>query len=279
MPPDSLPHPFRLDLGEGQVLVRGRDGWFLANTRDIYLGRALTTYGEYNRHEADFLRPLCEPGGVVVEVGANIGSHTVGLAKQVGPSGRVMAIEAQPAIFRHLCANVALNGLLNVDCRQCGLGGERGTLRIPPIDYSAEGNFGGVSLTAGDEGEAVDIFRLDDIFPYTRLDLLKIDVEGMETEVLRGAALTILRHGPVIYLENDRVDRSLDLIDTLFTMGYRLWWHIPPLFHPDNFFGERENVYGNVASFNMVGVPRSSGVAFDGLEEVLDPGFHPLRRG
>jgi len=274
----KLPHPFRFDLGGGKVLVRGRDGFFLASPNDVYIGRSLILYGEYNRQEADFLKAICDAGDFVVEVGANVGTHTVGLAKRVGPSGRVLAVEAQPVIFRDLCANLALNGLLNVDCRQCGLGAERGTLRLPSVDYGAEGNFGGVSLAADAAGEEVEILRLDDLYRHDRLDLLKIDVEGMEIEVLKGAALAIGRHRPALYVENDRLDSSRALIETLFAMDYRLWWHVPRLFDPDNFFGNPQNAYGNVASFNMVGLPREAGRAMQGMQEVLDAGAHPLRR-
>ena len=268
---------WRLKLGAHTVLVKGREGLFLANPNDVYVGRALLRYGEYNRYEAELLKQLCGTDDVVVEVGANVGSHSVGLAKQVGPGGRLVAVEPQAEVFQALCANVALNGLHNVDCLQCALGEEPGTLNVRPQDYEREGNFGAVSLGVAD-GSPVAVFRLDDVFRYDRLRLLKIDVEGMEAEVLRGASETIKRLRPMLYVENDRPDRSYALITLIRDMGYRLWWHIPPLYHPENFFEEKEDDYPNTSSFNMLCVPTEFGTAIEVLEEITDPSLHPLRR-
>lgn len=266
-----------LPLGPHCVLVRGRDGVFLANPNDVYVGRALVRYGEYNRYEAELLKQLCGPDDVVVEVGANIGSHTVGLAQRVGAGGRVVAVEPQPEVFLALCANVALNGLHNVDCLPCGLGEAPGTLQAPRLDYEHEGNFGGVSLGA-DDGVPVPVQRLDDVFRYERLRLLKVDVEGMEAEVLRGGAAVIAAHRPLLYVENDRLAQSYALISLIQELGYRLWWHAPLLYHPENYFDEPHDDYPNVASFNMLCAPVEFETAIEGLEEITDPARHPLRR-
>ena len=86
----------------------------LYNEHDIYIGRSLDLYGEFSEGECDVFRQLIQPGWTVLELGANIGSHTVFLAKRVGPSGRVIAFEPQRIVFQTLCANIALNNLLNV---------------------------------------------------------------------------------------------------------------------------------------------------------------------
>ena len=69
------------------AVVKGRDGFFLVNRNDVYIGKALEIYGEYCGIEGDLLTSLIKPGQTVIEVGANIGSHTVGLAKCVGSTG------------------------------------------------------------------------------------------------------------------------------------------------------------------------------------------------
>ncbi|MDV6030331.1 MAG: hypothetical protein F9B45_09535 [Phycisphaera sp. RhM] len=61
-------------------------------------------------------------------------------------------------------------------------------------------------------------------------------------------------------------------------MGYRLWWHLPPLFSDDNFFGDRENIFGNIASLNVVCFHQSVPVVLNGFQEIVDPGKHPLAR-
>ena len=266
-------------LSAVNYLVHGRHGWFVANGNDFYLGYALMRYGEYAEQEGVFLASLLRTGDNVVEVGANIGSHTVGLAQKVGQQGRVIAIEPQPVIHQYLCANLALNSLFNVTTHNCGCGASEETLTIPPIDYAAQTqqNFGGVSLLRSQEGIPVKVFPLDQLAgELPSLRLLKIDVEGMEGEVIKGASDLISRFRPCIYVENDRVEKSRALIEQLMAHDYRLWWHIPGLFNPENHFGEQENIYGNVASFNMLCLPREVQAQVEDLVEITDSSFHPL---
>ena len=262
------------------ALVTGRDGYFLVNRHDRYVGAALELYGEYNAQEGDFLARLLHSGDRVAEVGANIGAHTVGLAKRVGASGRVFAFEPQRACYALLQAQLALNRLDNVFAYNIGLGAAKGELWLPLTDYSRPGNFGGVALSAerGERRERIAVDTLDDLFPDEAPALIKIDVEGMERQVLQGGARLIERARPLLYVENDRVEQSPALIDLLFEYGYRLYWHVPPLYNPDNYFSVERNIYGNVASFNMLCVHGSQHVAAsDGLREIKWSGEpHPL---
>jgi FkbM family methyltransferase len=267
-------------LDELNCLVNGRHGWFLANRYDVYLGHALIRYGECCEIEHRFLRSLLRPGDNIIEVGANIGVHTVGLAKGVGPQGSVNAIEAQPAIFRVLCGNLALNRLANVAVHACGCGNSRKVLIAPAADYSeAEPhNSGGISLVADGPGLPVPIVPLDDLvrdIPTVRL--IKVDVEGMELEVLEGAKTTITKHRPMLYVENDRVEKSKALIEYIKSQGYRLWWHIPRLFNPDNYFSAKDNDYANVASCNMFCEPKETPATMPkgSLAEILDSNHRP----
>ena len=92
-----------LALNKDVALVAGKDGYFLVNRNDMYIGKAIETYGEYAGLEGETLVFLCRPGQTLIEVGANIGSHTVGLAKRVGPTGKVYAFEPQRKIGRASC--------------------------------------------------------------------------------------------------------------------------------------------------------------------------------
>ncbi len=267
------------NLNDFNCLVQARNGLFVANRHDFYLGNALIRYGEFSEAEWSFLAQFLQPGATVVEVGANIGTHTVSIARAVGTHGRVIAVEPQRVIFQYLCANLALNGLMNVETHQCGCGSDAGTLVVPEMDYSCavQQNFGGVSLQKSGRGEAVPICRLDDLVGNRKVDFIKIDVEGMEADVLHGAKNTILTSRPTLYIENDRLEKSEGLIRLLLGLDYRLYWHIPPLFNPDNFFGEKENIYGNVASFNMLCFPGESVTNVEGLQEIDDSTYHPLQ--
>ena len=271
--------PLPIPLGAPYKLVQARHGWFLANPNDFYLGRAMLEYGEYGEIESAFLRQLLFKPGRIVEVGANIGTHTVGLAKEAAARGWSLdAFEPQPFIFQNLCANLALNGIANARAWPLACGNEAKTVFFSPPDYGAIGNFGGVEMTteAADNRIAVPCVRLDDLLGPAPVGLMKIDVEGFELLVLQGAAAILERSRPILYVENDRLEKSRDLIEFLWSMNYRLWWHGPQLFNPDNFFKVTENIYGNVISINMFCIPRELEAQVNSSPEVTDSAFHPM---
>lgn len=247
------------------VLIPARHGLMLCNRHDQYVGRSIIEYGEFSELETELFRQICGLGDFVVEVGANIGAHTLSLAQIVGPAGVVHAIEAQAIVHQTLCANMALNSVTNVRCHWVAAGERSGTVRIPAINYAQSGNFGGVEIDKFESGEPVALVRLDDLLDLARCRLLKLDVEGMEAAVLRGATGLIAAHRPILYVENDRLEKSQELIELIRGFGYRLWWHMPPLFNPNNHFGNRNNVFGRVVSVNMLCVHESWDTNFSGL--------------
>lgn len=255
-----------------------RYGQFLYNPNDLYIGKSLERYGEAHEHEMQLLRQVCGPGSYVFDVGANVGDHTVPLAQHVGEKGFVFAFEPQRIVFQMLCGNVALNSLLNVECVHAAVGAEPGVVLIPEIDYGKEGNYGGVEVSTFTEGSAVRRLLLDDFSSIPRLDLIKIDVEGMECDALRGARKLLARFRPVLYVENDRLDRSAELIELLHALDYRAYWHLAPLFNENNFAGERENIFPNVVATNMLCVPKETPLDFSGpaFPEASDPRKHPF---
>jgi len=257
--------------------VRAREGYVVYNRHDIYIGRSIERYGEFSEIEARLLRALVPPGGVVIEVGANIGTHTLVLAHAAGPAGWVVAYEPQRAVFQILCANLALNSLARVDARQRAVGAGPGSITVPDIDYGQPGNFGGVALGGTAQGSRVRQVALDADVDLPRLDLVKVDVEGMELDVLRGADGLLRRLRPMLYVENDRVDLSRELILHLRGLDYRLYWHLPPLFNPDNFFHESEDLFPDAVSVNMLAIPRERSQHVEGLAEVADPLEHPFK--
>jgi FkbM family methyltransferase len=258
-------------VSEFNRLQQSRHGLVLYNANDTYVGRSFELYGEFSEGEVQLFQQILRPGDVVVDAGANIGAHTLVFAKAVGPSGAIFAFEPQRLLFQTLCANMALNSLTNVSCFQAALGSQPGSLRVPPLDYGQQANFGGLSLGEFQIGEAVPIQTVDSLqLPQCRL--LKIDVEGMEQEVLAGSTQTIRHHQPVLYVENDRQEKAEALIRFIDTLGYKMFWHKPRLFNPDNFLQNPENVFGNVGSINMLCVPRNVPTNFKGAEAVHVPG-------
>jgi FkbM family methyltransferase len=253
----------------------------LANRFDEYVGQALIQYGEYAELETQLLLQCTNGPGTVVEVGANIGSQTVPLAKAAKAVGAdVMVFEPQPFLFQNLCANLALNAVDNVVAWPFACATRPGTAWFKNPNYQRTGNFGGVSVQTQplENGIEVQCVRLDDMTRERTIRLLKVDVEGFELQVLQGAQDILTKQRPLLYVENDRVVHSTALIQYLWEQNYRLWWHISPLFNPNNFRGKVENCYAQLCSFNMLGVPRESSLVLQGFEEILDATAHPLPR-
>ncbi len=260
-------------LQNGSVRLKVcRYGPMLYLSSDEFIGRSLDHYGEFCEGEAEVLRQIVRPGATVVEVGANIGAHTICLAKAAGITGRVFAFEPQRFVYQMLCGNVALNALTNVHTHRAAVGRAPATLKIPALDPQAVQNFGSVSLAFGDwpEGEPVPVVTIDSL-QLSACQLIKIDVEGMELDVLQGAQETVQRFRPVIYTENSWEDKSEALIRQLLAWNYRLYWHFPPLFTPANYFQHPQQVFGNVVSLNMLCIHASFDQSLLGFREITDP--------
>ncbi|HEY8878419.1 MAG TPA: FkbM family methyltransferase [Roseateles sp.] len=148
--------------------------------------------------------------GLVLDIGANLGSFTVPMAKAYGAYA-FHSFEVQPPIYYQLCANLLLNGLGNVSAHPFGLAQSASEIEVALPNYADEINIGSFSLdpamrlgVRGGEfrGETVKVkvVNLDSLF-LEQVRLVKIDVEGLELEVLKGAAGTLLRSGfpPIIY--------------------------------------------------------------------------------
>lgn len=197
----------------------------------------------YDSGEVDLLMTLLNcrrrhfgDGVVAVDGGANIGVHTVEWARMMYGWGQVMAFEAQEVVFYALAGNVVLNNCLNARVKLAALGEKCGELAIPQPDYYTPSSFGSLELRPrGAETEyigqkisyekgatgVVPMVNLDSL-KFDRLDFLKIDVEGMELDVLRGAHKTLSRHHPILFMEFAKSDPTA-LENFVVKMGYQVF--------------------------------------------------------
>jgi FkbM family methyltransferase len=236
-------------------LMPCRHGTMLFPRGDMFIGKSLQLYGEWSEGEVVLFSHLLLPGDQVVEAGANIGTHTLALSRLVGPGGRVWALEPQKLVFQMLCANLGLSEIENVEPLHAAAGAASGGTLIPRVGYGASANFGGVATGGGED--RVPVIPIDAL-GLAHCKLIKVDVEGHEIEVLKGAAQTIARLRPCLFVEDDRADQHPHLMALLRQLGYRAWWHCAPIFNPENFRGNPVNAFGNVLSINLFCLPEES---------------------
>jgi FkbM family methyltransferase len=238
------------------VLKNCRHGSLLYNRNDQYVGRSLDLYGEYCEARVETIRQLLKPGDVVVDVGAYIGNSTVFFSRAVGDAGAVVAFEPQRLIFQTLCANLALNSVKNAYTVHAAVSAERGQLVVPLLNPEVENNFAALGLEDSDwqQGESVPLTTIDNL-ELRNCRFMSVDVEGMELAVLKGAEATIATCAPTLYVANHRKEKSQALITHLLDRGYQLYWDIAKVYSPSNFFGNPENIFEDMVSVGMIGLP------------------------
>jgi len=169
-------------------------------------------------------------GVVAIDCGANIGVHTIEWAKWMTNWGSVLSIEAQERIYYALAGNIAINNCFNAIAIHGAVSSESGVMQIPNPNYSVASSFGSLELRKRDGNEfigqqidyenTVNVRKLMlDEFNLPRVDLIKIDIEGMELEALEGAKRTIEQSHPVMLIEKVKTDAK-KLTEWLEAQGY-----------------------------------------------------------
>ncbi|MEN9573772.1 MAG: hypothetical protein RL514_1627 [Verrucomicrobiota bacterium] len=204
-----------------------------------HIGSQIFWHGGYSQAQLRLLsRLLTRPDMVYLDAGANVGEQTVFAAKRL-PRGQVFAFEPTTEVFQVLSENVRANGFTHVRAEKLGLGEQSGELPIysSHAEVASDGtvNEGVPTLfSSTDRGtviERVRIVRLDDFLAplnLPRLDVMKVDVEGAEMIVLKGAVETIKRHRPVFIVEvHEGTSQSAghsvrELLQFIQRLGYRI---------------------------------------------------------
>jgi len=232
------------------VLASSDHGTLIVNRLDYHKPNPASGYGvgydilEHSSFEASEIdacmamlnlkREQAGDGVVAIDCGANIGTHTIDWARRMTGWGSVIAIEAQERIFYALAGNIAINNCLNVRAINAAVAEKDGLMEIPMPDYGSPASFGSLELKkrSGNEFIGQEV-RYDgsglatvrtltlDSLNLARVDLIKIDVEGMELEVLQGASKTIQKSKPILLAEAIKVD-PLKLREVLEGSGYQV---------------------------------------------------------
>jgi FkbM family methyltransferase len=219
------------------VLVSTAQGTLITNRNDLGVSWQLASRGAYDPDEVELLRQVALASGlgaVVLDIGANIGVHSISIGESLWPHGCVYAFEAQRLLYYALAGNIALASLDNVFAFHRAVGGNPGRIPIPNFDYAAPLSFRSVEFgprqtedigqsrrDPGSRPDFVEVVTVDSL-ELSRVDLAKIDVEGMELEVIAGATQTIERLRPVLFVEFLKCDRHA-LANRLWGWDYQLY--------------------------------------------------------
>lgn len=237
------PVPFVLaSSNHGTLIVNRNDYRMLDANRGYGVGYQILNTGSFDPEEVHFVTALLSlrrkhfgDGVVGLDCGANIGVHTIEWAKHMYQWGKVVAFEAQERIYYALAGNIAINNCLNATAHFAAVGSENTSIKIPVPDYLAPASFGSLELKQNKTNEFIgqNIDYSDaamslvqqktiDSYAFPRVDLIKIDVEGMEVDVLHGAAETIKRCKPMMTIEIIKTDKAQ--VDAfLMSHGYQTY--------------------------------------------------------
>ena len=213
----------------------------IINANDQYIGRSIELYGAWAQEDIDLIGGLIElllqnkSKITFYDVGANIGTHTVAVARRFAERVAMRSFEAQRQVYYVLCGNVAINGLDNVHVHHAAVSDVAGdfiTVDLP--DYTMPNNFGGLELIRAERTdnqymtktrtENVDTVTVDQF--AEPVDFLKLDIEGMEHLALAGAKKTIEQHRPICFVEMWKTD--IEAVKKFFKQNnYRAYAYKP----------------------------------------------------
>lgn len=205
---------WRLRLGEralafrfaqgGTLITRTRWGVPIEVRKNDSIGHTVYFFGDYEKKLLAVIRRELRPGDVALDIGANIGVVSLFCATRVGPTGRVFAVEALRQNHELLERNVRRAGFSNrITTAHCALGAEEKTIVIR-FDETTE-NWGNTSLLdqSGASQQEVRMQRLDQLWEKwgrPHIQLVKLDVEGFEAEVLKGAGRLLQESPPAFWI-------------------------------------------------------------------------------
>jgi FkbM family methyltransferase len=240
--------------------VQGRYGTFHCQPDDFWITRSLKLYGEWSQGECDLYARIVKPGDTVVEVGSNIGTHTVPLAQLAGEKGTVIAFEALEENYNLLGQNTqSVRTQTMRICAALGNGEDGKFIRTGNHTTSGSEFNGGQRFDdwLGTQKQIRCGPLKESLAGWTmkRLDFMKLDCEGSELRVLNGAEKAIMRFRPILYVEDNPGPQFDELVYWLHDHKYRLHQHQIPLYNPNNFRGYNVNVFGGVLSRMLLCVP------------------------
>ena len=265
-----------------------KHGVFSYYSNDEYIGKSLSEYGEWSEGEVVLLKKLVNDNENIIEIGSNIGTHTIPLAKHVSNGGLVYAIEPQSQNYKLLSKNIKDNELKNVKIFKLAISSKKGKAYMNIFNENLTNNYGDSKIFENNfqNSEGVIVKTLDQLFyddykEIKPIKLIKCDAQGQELNIILGSQKIINMHKPFLYLENDDINTSKPLIEKVKHMGYIMFWHLPALYNPNNFFKNIKNIFPRLISCNMLCIHQSSKIKLNEVwkkYEVKNSNDHPFKK-
>jgi len=216
---------------------------------DDPIGTCLYYYGEWAEQEFDVIDKLVTQTSNCIDLGANIGTHTIWLSKKCY-KGYIFSIEPQFYIFQLLNTNIILNDATNCIPINSFVMNETGSIKvfalIAPPEPNLKVNYGEFNIRkfANENGIETKITKLDDVHIHNKkIDFIKMDCEGSEKEVLISGEKLITKDKPHMYLEFNGKEGNDEVLCTLNDLGYNCYWHVYTKYNKNNYKNNELNVY------------------------------------
>jgi len=265
-----------------------KHGIFSYYKNDKYIGKSLREYGEFSENEVYLFKQLTKTNDNVIEVGSNIGTHTIPLAKHLSQGGWLYALEPQSQNYKILIKNINQNDLQNIKVFKIAASNKKSEAYMNLFDENETNNFGDARIfnKIFTNFEKVSVSTLDELFFHEfnenkKLVLVKCDAQGQETNIINGSKKIIEKFKPFLYVENDNIEQSKNLIETIKSLHYSLFWHIVPMFNSKNYLNNSKNIFPKKYSLNMLCIHKNTRIALNEdwkKNEIKDSDFHPLKK-
>jgi FkbM family methyltransferase len=212
--------------GQPETAVRTINGVTYELELSDAIGASLYYSGTFEARTERLIEACLSPGMVALDIGANFGYHTFRIAQGVGPTGRVVAIEPMTEAWKRLTANARRNNFPQITYVQAGLSDtDQG---LTTVAFKSHYDTDGTDHTDPERVRITTLDALVDEMGLPRVDFVKLDVDGYEGKVFRGAKATLERWHPDVLFEispgmmTEQGDRATDLLDLLDDLGYQL---------------------------------------------------------
>lgn len=243
------------------VIVSSDYGPIIINRNDNGVGKQICEVGYFSIDDVELMRQLIahilvtKGSATFYDIGANVGTHTLAMAKCFGDKLKIRAFEAQRLIYYMLCGSSAINGITNAYLYLNAVSDVAGIdIDVRTPDYGLEQNFGGLELVKPKrtDNQNMSFVGVEKVSTVTidsfneQVDFIKLDIEGMEDKALNGGAYTINKYRPMLFIETLKTDMDAVL-----------------------FFLRENNYKAFERSMDMIAIPSEQNISISNLRQIL----------